>query len=95
MKPQPQRDSKQLADAFALFSEMSGELASTYRLLEDRVARLSRELAEARNERHRQLAEKERLANRLALLLEALPGVTDPSASKTVGSRASFSTVDP
>ncbi len=64
----------QLENAFAVFSEASGELIASYRLLEQRVASLSEELSEAKDERLRQLAEKERLANRLALLLESLPG---------------------
>ncbi len=63
-----------LADAFRAFNDLSAQLAASYRELERRVAQLSAELAAARSERLRQLAEKERLAERLERLLEALPG---------------------
>lgn len=69
-----------LAEAFASFNRLSESLANSYRELEARVEQLSAELAAARSERLVQLAEKERLANRLGRLLEALPGavvVTD------------------
>ncbi len=66
--------SQDLEDAFNVFSQVSERLAESYRLLEDRVAVLTDELAAARHERLEQLAEKERLANRLQLLLETLPG---------------------
>lgn len=69
-----------LAEAFAAFNRLSEDLAKSYRELELRVEQLSAELAAARSERLVQLAEKERLANRLSQLLEALPGaviVTD------------------
>lgn len=71
---------KALAEAFAEFNRLSADLAQSYRELERRVELLSEELAAARSERLVQLAEKERLANRLSQLLEALPGaviVTD------------------
>ena len=64
----------ELEDAFAVFSEMSNELVASYRLLEDKVVQLSHELAQARDERRLELQQKERLASRLGLLLEALPG---------------------
>lgn len=63
-----------LAEAFAAFNKLSEDLAKSYRELELRVEQLSEELAAARSERLVQLAEKERLANRLGQLLEALPG---------------------
>ncbi|APZ43000.1 sensor histidine kinase [Acidihalobacter ferrooxydans] len=69
-----------LAEAFDAFNRLSADLARSYRELEQRVEQLSEELAAARSERLIQLAEKERLANRLSQLLEALPGavvVTD------------------
>lgn len=65
--------SQDLEDAFHVFSQVSERLAESYRLLEDRVAGLNQELAAARHERLQQLAEKERLANRLQLLLATLP----------------------
>ncbi len=70
----PGRRSRELEDAFHVFSEVSERLTESYRVLENRVAVLTEELAAARSERLQQLAEKERLAQRLQQLLEALPG---------------------
>jgi two-component system sensor histidine kinase FlrB len=64
---------KQLEDAFLVFNQVSEQLADSYQQLQQRVHQLSNELAAARDERLRQLAEKERLAHRLAQLLDALP----------------------
>lgn len=64
----------QLAEAFAAFNTLSAELAQAYEALERRVAELSRELAAAHDARLRELAEKERLAERLGGILDALPG---------------------
>jgi two-component system sensor histidine kinase FlrB len=64
---------KQLEDAFQVFNQVSEQLADSYQQLQQRVHQLSTELAAARDERLKQLAEKERLANRLAQLLDALP----------------------
>jgi len=63
-----------LQDAFERFSVLSESLARSYGELEAQVGRLSDELAAARSERLSTLMEKERLANRLQHLLEALPG---------------------
>lgn len=63
-----------LHEAFNAFSEISERLTESYRVLEERVAVLTQELAAARSERLQQLAEKELLANRLQQLLDALPG---------------------
>ncbi|WP_405239161.1 sensor histidine kinase [Lentisalinibacter orientalis] len=49
-------------------------LEAVYAALQREVLTLNRQLAEARSERVEQLLEKERLGNRLALLLESLPG---------------------
>jgi two-component system sensor histidine kinase FlrB len=62
-----------LEGAFQTFNQVSEQLAGAYRVLENRVARLNEELTAARSERLQQLAEKERLANRLERLLTALP----------------------
>ena len=73
---------QQLEEAFAAFNRVSVELDTSYRELQVRVAQLTEELAEARSARLQELAEKERLANRLALLMGALPGgvvVLDPN----------------
>jgi two-component system sensor histidine kinase FlrB len=74
MQAQSDGRAQQLEDAFQLFTQMSSQLEASYQVLENRVAELSAELAAARHERMRQLAEKERLANRLGRLLELLPG---------------------
>lgn len=63
-----------LADAFALFTEMSDQLTHSYRQLEERVAELNDELTEVTQQRLEELAEKERLAHRLESLLNVLPG---------------------
>jgi two-component system, sensor histidine kinase FlrB len=62
-----------LESAFQLFNELSEELTGSYRQLQVQVLELSQELAAARSERMVQLAEKERLADRLERLLETLP----------------------
>jgi two-component system sensor histidine kinase FlrB len=63
-----------LQDAFEVFNALSENLSRSYAELESQVVRLSDELAAARSERLQTLMEKERLANRLQHLLEALPG---------------------
>jgi two-component system sensor histidine kinase FlrB len=73
MAPQNTAQREQLEDAFQVFNQVSGQLVDSYHQLQHQVARLTRELSEARSERLLQLAEKESLANRLAHLLETLP----------------------
>lgn len=63
-----------LRSAFEMFNEMSQQLAESYALLENRVAELSQELNSVADKRLQELAEKEQLANRLASLLNFLPG---------------------
>ncbi len=63
-----------LEQAFALFSQMSTQLTDSYGLLEARVTELKGELAVVSAQRMQELAEKERLANRLQHLLDLLPG---------------------
>ena len=63
----------QLEDAFKLFNQLSETLADSYGDLQKQVEHLSSELALARSERLRQLAEKELIANRLERLLDTLP----------------------
>ncbi|PLW68292.1 sensor histidine kinase [Pseudohalioglobus lutimaris] len=65
---------EELEKAFAVFNRVSSELDSTYRELESRVSSLTDELARTRSARVKDLAEKERLANRLSALVAALPG---------------------
>lgn len=64
---------KDLEQAFETFTRMSEKLEGSYHMLEKRVEELSHELTAARSERMQQLAEKERLADRLARLHELLP----------------------
>ena len=73
MASQNQVRQQQLEDAFLIFNQVSGQLADSYQKLQEQVLHLNDELAAARTDRLRQLAEKERLANRLSHLLEVLP----------------------
>ena len=73
MKPAPIHQTQGLEDAFHVFTQVSEQLNASYIVLENRVAQLTDELAAARSERLLQLAEKERLANRLTHLLNVLP----------------------
>ncbi|WP_028945497.1 sensor histidine kinase [Pseudomonas vranovensis] len=63
-----------LEQAFALFDQVSSQLSESYSLLEARVTELKGELAVVSAQRMAELAEKERLANRLQNLLDLLPG---------------------
>lgn len=63
-----------LEQAFALFDQMSTQLSQSYDLLEARVTELKGELEVVSAQRMAELAEKERLANRLQNLLDLLPG---------------------
>ncbi len=56
------------------FNHMSEQLADSYHLLENRVAELNQELNHLSDRRFAELAEKEKLANRLESLLNFLPG---------------------
>ncbi|MDH5446332.1 MAG: ATP-binding protein [Gammaproteobacteria bacterium] len=63
-----------LEEAFHTFNRLSGQLADSYHALETQVSSLNEELAQAHDQRFKELSEKERLANRLGTLLDALPG---------------------
>ena len=63
-----------LQNAFRDFNQLSNQLASSYQALEQRVLHLNEELHRTQDARIRELTEKERLANRLSTLLQALPG---------------------
>ncbi|MCP5244182.1 MAG: GHKL domain-containing protein [Burkholderiales bacterium] len=67
-------DQVQLELAFAAFNAASEQLSGVYQDLQLQVERLTHELAMANGELHRQLAAKEALSQKLALLLNALPG---------------------
>ncbi|MCU7918517.1 MAG: PAS domain-containing protein [Candidatus Thiodiazotropha sp. (ex Dulcina madagascariensis)] len=75
VSPKPSLADRQhaLESAFKLFNQLSEELTGSYQQLQTQVLELSQELAAARSERMVQLAEKERLADRLERLLETLP----------------------
>ncbi len=74
MTKQPESNQAQLESAFAAFNQLSEQLSGAYRDLEQRAAHLADELARSRREKERQRAEKEKLAERLAALLDSLPG---------------------
>ncbi len=63
----------ELQNAFQVFNDVSEQLVHSYQHLQERVEALNSELAENRQDRTRQLAEKERLVDRLAQVLDALP----------------------
>ena len=70
----PEPSKQQLEEAFETFNRVSAELDASYQVLQARIGSLTEELVEARSQRLIELAEKERLANRLALLMDELPG---------------------
>ncbi|MBV1930779.1 MAG: PAS domain-containing sensor histidine kinase [Porticoccaceae bacterium] len=72
--PKYDPDKQQLEEAFETFNRVSAELDASYQVLQARIGSLTEELVEARSQRLKELAEKERLANRLALLMDELPG---------------------
>jgi two-component system, sensor histidine kinase FlrB len=67
-------DQAQLQLAFAAFNQASDQLSGVYQALQHQVAQLTRELALANGELHRQLIAKEDLSRQLSFLLNALPG---------------------
>lgn len=72
--PADQASRAGLEQAFALFNQMSAQLSESYSMLEARVTELKGQLALVSAQRMQELAEKERLANRLQSLLDLLPG---------------------
>lgn len=72
--PVAQDSGQGIAQAFALFNQVSSQLSQSYSLLEARVSELKGELAVVSAQRIDELSEKERLANRLQNLLDLLPG---------------------
>lgn len=63
-----------LRSAFEQFNAMSAQLAQSYNALQDRVNQLNNELTTVSDQRLKELAQKEILANRLETLLNLLPG---------------------
>ncbi len=64
---------QELQRAFDVFNQVSAELTQAYEALQARAESLTAELAAANGELRRQYQEKEALAERLSLLLNALP----------------------
>lgn len=67
-------DQEQLQIAFAAFNEASEQLSGVYQALQHQVEQLTRELAVANGELHKQFIAKEDLSRQLTFLLNALPG---------------------
>jgi len=74
MNPEVQTSKQALENAFQTFNQLSDQLAESYHALEQQVSHLNEELTESHDARLKELTEKERLANRLSTLLQALPG---------------------
>lgn len=70
----PNINRDELKEAFTLFNQMSQQLSASYEFLESKVEELSGELATESQQRLNELAEKERIADRLESLLHMLPG---------------------
>jgi two-component system sensor histidine kinase FlrB len=66
-------DAEALQSAFDRFNRYSGQLEASWRELKERVTTLTDELQAERSARHRELLDKERMGDRLAGMLEALP----------------------
>lgn len=84
---------QQLEEAFSIFMQASDHLSHAYQELQQRVERLTGELAVANGELRSQLIEKEALSERLTLILTALPGgvvVLDPSGRVAEANPASI-----
>ncbi|MEO0347664.1 MAG: PAS domain-containing sensor histidine kinase, partial [Pseudomonadota bacterium] len=64
-----------LTAAFEAFNAHSLELNAAYDRLQSQVATLATALRRARNSRNRETAARERLAERMAQILEALPAL--------------------
>lgn len=72
--PDAALNAEQLQSAFELFNRQSDRLEQSYRELQQKVETLTLQLKEARSARLAELVKKERLSQRLSLLLETLPG---------------------
>lgn len=74
MRQEAQFSQVALANAFQTFNQLSDQLAASYHALESQVSHLNEELNKTNDARLHELTEKERLANRLSTLIQALPG---------------------
>ena len=68
-----QSDQNKLEENFQVVDQLSSRLTDSYEQLQSQVARLTRELSESRKRHIQELRDKERLANRLYMVLQALP----------------------
>ncbi len=68
-----QADKAPVEQALSLFDQLSSQLTSSYRNLEQKVSQLKSDLSEEEIQRQEELKEKEQLATRLSTLLEILP----------------------
>jgi len=66
-------DRAPVEEALSLFDQLSSQLTSSYRNLENKVSQLKNDLSEEETQRREELKEKEKLANHLSTLLEILP----------------------
>jgi two-component system sensor histidine kinase FlrB len=79
------KDQEMLEAAFEQFNTVSSQLIDAYRQLEVQVNVLNAQLDEANNQLRKQRDENAELAERLGMLLEALPaGVVQLSADGAV-----------
>ncbi len=69
----PEQDPAPVEQALSLFDQLSSQLTSSYRTLEQKVCQLRHDLSEEELQREAQFKEKEALATRLSTLLEILP----------------------
>jgi len=69
----PQSDNDNLQQDYQVVDRLSSQLSESYVQLQQQVARLTAELSESRHRHNQELRDKERLANRLYLVLQALP----------------------
>lgn len=67
------QESAPIEQALSLFDQLSSQLTTSYRGLEQKVSQLKNDLSEEELHRREQLKEKEQLATRLSTLLEILP----------------------
>ncbi len=67
-------DSKSLEQAYAFFNDASSQLQNSYHFLEDKVARLTRELSDISAEKEVEQEKNNNLNSRLQSLLEFMPG---------------------
>ncbi|MBX2807715.1 MAG: ATP-binding protein [Cellvibrionaceae bacterium] len=93
-----QSPGEKLQTAFAVFNDISKQLAGSYQQLEQRVADLSAELDTVTEQRLQELTQKEQLAHRLETLLNCLPGgvvVLDKSGKILESNPAAESCLEP